>query len=385
MNVLYFDCMSGISGNMAIGALLELCDDQKWFYESMQALPLTHCTINISKEMRNGISGTYFDVRVDEAIPQPERHLSDIYTIIEESQIPDHAKMLAKAIFYRVAKAEAKVHNTTFENVHFHEVGAADSIIDIIGVALLINYLHPDAVYSSVVNDGYGFVECAHGIIPVPVPATSEIFASSDVIMRQIDINTELVTPTGAAIIAQLADSYGPMPAMKINKIGWGIGTKQLKIPNVLKVTLGEMAQHPDEVIIMESNVDDCTGEMLGFVMEKMMNEGARDVFFTPIFMKKNRPAYRITVVTDEEHMKRMEELLFINTTTIGFRYRKEKRHVLNREIVDVKLPEGVVKGKKVDFEQESYIYPEYESLKSLSEETRIPLKELYKRFQREV
>ena len=203
--------------------------------------------------------------------------------------------------------------------------------------------------------------------------------------MRQIDINTELVTPTGAAIIAQLADSYGPMPAMKVNKIGWGIGTKQLKIPNVLKVTLGEIAQHPDEVIIMESNVDDCTGEMLGFVMEKMMHEGARDVFFTPIFMKKNRPAYRITVVTDEEHMKRMEELLFLNTTTIGFRYRKEKRHVLNREIVDVKLPEGVVKGKKVDFEQESYIYPEYESLKSLSEETRIPLKELYKRFQREV
>ena len=205
------------------------------------------------------------------------------------------------------------------------------------------------------------------------------------IIMRQIDINTELVTPTGAAIIAQLADSYGPMPAMKDNKIGWGIGTKQLKIPNVLKVTLGEIAQHPDEVIIMESNVDDCTGEMLGFVMEKMMHEGARDVFFTPIFMKKNRPAYRITVVTDEEHMKRMEELLFLNTTTIGFRYRKEKRHVLNREIVDVKLPEGVVKGKKVDFEQESYIYPEYESLKSLSEETRIPLKELYKRFQREV
>ena len=222
--------MSGISGNMAIGALLELCDDQKWFYEYMQALPLSNCTIHISKEMRKGISGTYFDVVVDEEVVQPERHLSDIYTIIEDAQIPEHAKMLAKAIFYRIAKAEAKVHNTTMEDVHFHEVGAVDSIVDIIGVALLIDYLHPDAIYSSVVNDGYGFVECAHGIIPVPVPATSEIFASSDVIMRQIDINTELVTPTGAAIIAQIADSYGPMPAMKVNKIGWGIGTKQLKI-----------------------------------------------------------------------------------------------------------------------------------------------------------
>ncbi len=173
--------------------------------------------------------------------PHEHRNLFDVERIIDESEIDEKAKDLAKRIFRRVAVAESKVHNETLENVHFHEVGAIDSIVDIIGTAVLVTYLNPDVIYSSIVNDGYGFIECAHGTIAVPVPATSEIFAASKVVSRQIAIDTELVTPTGAAIIAELASSFGMMPAMNVTKIGWGCGTKELPIPNVLKVSMGEL------------------------------------------------------------------------------------------------------------------------------------------------
>ena len=319
MKVLYFDCSSGISGNMTLGALSELIDDPHYLVNELKKLNVDGYHIHISKEKKNGITGTYVDVHLEHEHHHEHEHehlhhehahhhhhehrnLFDVNKIIDESEIDEKAKDLAKRIFLRVAKAESKVHNESLENVHFHEVGAIDSIVDIIGTAILLCKINPDVIYSSVVNDGYGFIECAHGMISVPVPATSEIFAASNAITRQIDVDTELVTPTGAAIIAEIASEFTTMPAMNVQKVGWGTGTKDLVIPNVLKVSLGEIKKK-NEIIVMETNIDDCSGEMLGFVMEQLLNQGALDVFFTSIFMKKNRPAYRLTVVCNEEKM----------------------------------------------------------------------------------
>ena len=299
MKVLYFDCSSGISGNMTLGALSELIDDPHYLVNELKKLHVDGYHIHISKEKKNGITGTYVDVHLEHEHEHEHLHhehahhhhhehrnLFDVNKIIDESEIDEKAKDLAKRIFLRVAKAESKVHNETLENVHFHEVGAIDSIVDIIGTAILLCKINPDVIYSSVVNDGYGFIECAHGMISVPVPATSEIFAASNAITRQIDVDTELVTPTGAAIIAEIASEFTTMPAMNVQKVGWGTGTKDLVIPNVLKVSLGEIKKK-NEIIVMETNIDDCSGEMLGFVMEQLLDQGALDVFFTSIFMKK--------------------------------------------------------------------------------------------------
>ena len=256
--VLYFDCSSGISGNMTLGALSELIDDPHYLVNELKKLNVDGYHIHISKEKKNGITGTYVDVHLEHEHHHEHEHehlhhehahhhhhehrnLFDVNKIIDESEIDEKAKDLAKRIFLRVAKAESKVHNETLENVHFHEVGAIDSIVDIIGTAILLCKINPDVIYSSVVNDGYGFIECAHGMISVPVPATSEIFAASNAITRQIDVDTELVTPTGAAIIAEIASEFTTMPAMNVQKVGWGTGTKDLVIPNVLKVSLGEI------------------------------------------------------------------------------------------------------------------------------------------------
>lgn len=391
MKALYFECHSGISGNMTLGALCELIDDPEYLIEQLSRLHVDGYHIEISKQVKNGITGTYVDVVLDHHHHDHDHHhhhehshhhehrnLFDVNHIIEESHIDESAKDLAKRIFRRVAMAESKVHNEPLEQVHFHEVGAIDSIVDIIGTAVLIKKINPDVIYSSVVNDGHGFIECAHGTIPVPVPATSEIFASSDVISQIIDIDTELVTPTGAAIIAELASEYGVMPAMNIKRIGWGCGSKELRIPNVLKVTLGDIKETADDVMVMETNIDDCSGEILGYVMDKLFNEGALDVFFTPIFMKKNRPAYRLTVVCKPLDIEKMQTILFKHTTTIGMRYRQEKRTVLDRKKATITTQYGDIDIKVAHFNGETYHYPEYESLKKIADEKDIPLKELY-------
>ena len=263
--------------------------------------------------------------------------------------------------------------------MHFHEVGAIDSIVDIVGTAILINKINPDRIISSVVNDGYGFIECAHGTMAVPVPATSEIFAASNVKFRQIDIDTELVTPTGAAIIAELAEDFSTLPAMVTEKIGWGTGSKELKIPNVLKVYYGEMQEENQNFVVMETNIDDCSGEILGYTSEKLFANGALDVFYTPIFMKKNRPAYRLSVACRKEDMFKLQNIIFKETTTIGIRYRFESRTELGREFVEIDTKYGKIRAKKVINNGETYVYPEYESMKKLAEENDIPLKELYK------
>lgn len=399
MKTLYFDCSSGISGNMTLGALVEILGDEQYLVKELKKLQVDGYHIEISKKVKNGITGTYVDVvlkdhhhhehehhheehhhEYEHEHHHEHRNLHDVNHIIENSNLKEETKQLAKRIFRRVAEAESKVHHKSIEEVHFHEVGAIDSIVDIVGTAILINKIQPDKIISSVVNDGYGFIECAHGTMSVPVPATSEIFSKAGVKCRQIDIDTELVTPTGAAIISELATEFTVMPTMTVQKIGWGAGKKDLKIPNVLKVYLGEMEEtlEEQEIAVMETNIDDTTGEILGYTAEKLMQNGALDAFFTPIYMKKGRPAYRLTVACRKENIEKLQTIIFRETTTIGIRYRYEKRNVLPREKVEVNTEYGLVQAKQVKLGEETYTYPEYESLKKIAEEQNIPLKDLY-------
>ena len=379
------------------GSLLEILGDEQYLLNELNKLNVDGYKIEISKKVKNGITGTYVDVILEHEHHHHEeneghheehehhhehRNLQDVYQIIDNSDIDEKSKDLAKRIFLRVANAESKVHNKPISEVHFHEVGAIDSIVDIVGTAILINKINPDKIISSIVNDGYGFIECAHGTIPVPVPATSEIFANSNVKFRQIDIDTELVTPTGAAIISELASEFTSLPVMKVEKIGWGAGFKDLKIPNVLKVYYGEIESGQENIAIMETNIDDCSSEVLGYTMEKLFENGALDVFFTPIFMKKNRPAYRLTVACKKEDVFKLQDIIFKETTTIGIRYRFEYRTELERSIVDIDTKYGKIKAKRVVNNGQAYIYPEYESMKKIAEEKKIPLKSLYKLVQ---
>lgn len=415
MKTLYFDCSSGISGNMTLGALLEIVSDNDYLINELKKLNVDGYKIEISKKVKNGITGTYVDVILEHEHEEHDheeyensrehesdiehehsheehehdhthehhhhehRNLYDIEKIIDNSDIDIKSKELAKRIFMRVVKAESKVHNKPLEEVHFHEVGAIDSIVDIVGTAILINKINPDKVISSIVNDGHGFIECAHGTMSVPVPATSEIFANSNVKFKQIDIDTELVTPTGAAIIAELSDEFTTMPAMAVEKIGWGAGFKDLKIPNILKVYYGDMQEGNEDFVVMETNIDDCAGEILGYTSEKLLQNGALDVFYTPIFMKKGRPAYQLTVTCKKEDMSKLQNIIFKETTTIGIRYRFEYRTKLPRENLEIDTKYGKLKVKKVLNNGETYIYPEYESMKELAQKNNIPLKELYK------
>lgn len=383
MKILYFDCSSGISGNMTLGALTEIIGDEEYLINELKKLNIDGYHIEISKKVKNGITGTYVNVILNHEHEHHSHHehrnLDDVNKIIENSSLDENVKELAKKIFIRVAKAESKVHSKPLEEVHFHEVGAIDSIVDIVGTAILINKIKPDKIISSIVNDGQGFIECAHGIMSVPVPATSEIFASSNVKFKQIDVDTELVTPTGAAIIAELAEEFTTLPTMVTEKIGWGTGSKDLKIPNILKVYYGNIESPNEDIVVMETNIDDCTGEFLGYTQELLFNNNALDVFFTPIYMKKNRPAYRMTVVCKRDDMNKLQKIIFRETTTIGIRYRYEYRNVLKREIVEIDTKYGKIKAKKVINDDEEYIYPEYETVKEIALKNNIPLKELYK------
>ena len=420
--ILYFDCSAGISGDMTLGALLDLGADKKMFLTELEKLHLKGYEIAFETTQRNAITATHVNViltgqeqahdhtHIHEHIHDHghthehdhehthghehshdhehghfHRSFRDIHQMIQNSELSKEVKDLSLRIFTRVARAEAKVHHKDMEEVQFHEVGAVDSIVDIVGSAILITMLKPDRICASVVQDGHGFVHCQHGMLSVPVPAVCEIFAESDALIRQIDVDTELVTPTGAAIISELADSFGTMPVMTIDKMGWGAGTKILKIPNLLKVTLGyqetvsDNYTEQDEIMVLETNLDDCTGEMLGAAMEILMENGALDAFYTPIFMKKNRPAWCLTVLARPEDTEKMERLIFLHTTTIGIRRHLDQRRILKREKAVVPTAYGELQVKRVALEDGYRDYPEYESAKKLAVETGKPLWEILK------
>jgi len=393
MKTIYFDCFSGISGDMTLAALIDLGVDKDLLIGELQKLNLSGWKIELSEVVKHGIRAKQINVIPDEHVHTHHSHeehhthfhrnLNDITSLIDNSSISRRAKDLAKRIFMRLAVAEAKVHGTTPDRVHFHEVGAVDSIIDIVGAAICLDILSPDKICASVLYDGHGFVKCQHGIIPVPVPAVTELLSDRGVSFRQLDIEGEMITPTGAAILSEVSESFGTMPKMKIKKTGYGAGKKDFSIPNVLRVIWGEISEDAtsDSITVIETNIDDTTPEILGYVAGKLFEAGAKDVFFTPVYMKKHRPAMQLTVISDEAQVPVMEQILFSETSTIGLRKYKADRICLPRETVTVNTPYGEVQAKKTSFDSTSRIALEYEDACRLAKEKNVPLIEIYRSY----
>ncbi len=366
---------------MTLAALLEIIGDDNYLLDELKKLHLDGYEIIIEQVNKNHIHAKHVEVKVEES--HVHRHLSDIDKIIDGSDLKVSIKALAKKMFLAVAKAESKVHGIPLEEVHFHEVGALDSIIDIVGTAILIDKIHPDKIYGGELNEGKGFITCKHGLMAVPVPATLEILKEGQIPFKQIDIETELITPTGAAIFATLVEKIQDIPHGKIIKRGFGAGTKDIKIPNILIALLMEEEDEMNEedVYVLNTNIDDSNGEILGYVQEKLLALGALDVSFIPLYMKKNRPAYKLEVILKPNDLAKISDLIFLETSSIGVRYRKEKRLILKREEMSVDSIYGPLKGKKVYTSNGTKIYPEYESLKEIAKKKDIPLKDLYDLF----
>ena len=298
------------------------------------------------------------------------RHFGDIVKIIESSGLDEAVKKTAIAIFRRVAEAEGKVHGVPMEQVHFHEVGAVDSIVDIVGAAICFHDIAPDVVYGSAVNAGQGFVKCAHGLLPVPAPATAEIIGKTDFPIYAKGVDGESATPTGMAILAELASYSAGFPQMAVDTVGYGFGDREFEILNGLRLFVGHTHEADSGILVMETNIDDMTGETAGYVLEGLFEQGVRDAFYTPIYMKKNRPAIKLTVICDTERAEALTRYIFAQTSSIGLRKYQVDRAVMNREIETVDTPFGPVRVKSCTYDGIAKRSPEYEDLKRIAGET---------------
>ena len=378
MKIAYFDCFSGISGDMILGALIDAGLDLKELDLELRKLKISGFKLKAEKTEKLGISGTKFKVDVTEH--HVERHLKDMIEIVDQSELSDDVKILSKKIFKELATVEAKIHNKNIEEIHFHEVGGLDSVIDVIGSLIGIKKLGIEGVHSSKVHVGTGFVECEHGTIPVPAPATLELL--KEIPIYSEGIRAELVTPTGACILKTLSKSFGVMPEMKMKKIGYGAGSRDLEIPNLLRVYIGETnpcEYEEDEVILIETNLDDMSPELFDYTCGMLLKQGVLDVFMTPIFMKKTRPATMLSVLATSDKLEEALSIIFKETTTLGVRIQRLERKKLVREVISVKTKFGEIRVKvsKVG-EQIKNIAPEYEDCKEIASRQQIPLKDVY-------
>ncbi len=475
---LYLECYSGISGDMTVGALLDLGADQKLLKEYLKSLPVKGFEIEIGRVKKSGLDACDFRVILDEehenhdhdneylyghlhgeeehrgyafyehvhgehvhggdhmhrhihhagecghvhAHTHEHRGLPEILDIIQGSRIPARAREIAADIFTILAKAEAKAHGTTMEEVHFHEVGAVDSIVDIVAVAVCLDNLNITEVIVPELYEGRGTVRCQHGIIPVPVPAVTAIVSRHGITLHMTETEAELVTPTGAAIVAAVRTSDRLPDRYKLCKVGIGAGKRDYGRASILRGMLiepesgkaeetkaagldagtdredaaagiagtdredaaAEIAGNAGDDVIykLESNIDDCTGESLGYVMERLFEAGARDVHYTPVYMKKNRPAYQLNVICSKDKVSELEEIIFCETTTIGIRRMKMDRTVLKRKCCKFFTSLGEAEVKICGAEGEVRVYPEYESAAAISRKTGLSYQEVWKRIQ---
>ena len=423
MRIAYLECFSGISGDMFLGALVDAGVPPRLLEETVAALDVG-ARLEISRVIRSGISATKVDVWVDgqkdvarapspananhedenghphehhhehsesargqssrARAPAPHSHgrgLTEIRSVIAQAGISEHAKKTAIAIFEVLGAAEAKIHNTAIESVHFHEVGAVDAMVDIVCAAVGAEALGVDEIVCSPLNVGGGTVHCAHGTFPVPAPATVELLKKAPVYSS--GVQAELVTPTGAAIVATLAGRFAEFPAMKIEKSGYGAGSREFQgHPNVLRLIVGETTSslspktRSDTVTVLEANLDDLSPQVFGYVMDRLLEDGALDAFAVPVQMKKNRPGMLLTVLCKPEDADRLTELIFAETTTLGVRRREESRQTLARRWEKVQTPWGEVRIKIASMNGTVTNYaPEYEDCRRLASEQHVPLK----------
>ena len=371
MQIAYFDCFSGISGDMTLAALIDAGADLAVIQAAIDSLGLGDVRLSVSNTSKRGFRGKL--LRIDHPEEHSHRFLRDILALIRKAKISTNAKDLAMRLFERIARAEAKVHGTTIDRVQFHEVGAIDSIVDMIGVSVAWDLLQLERAYSSPVPTGTGQVRIAHGTVAIPAPATAELLVGVPIAATQIPI--EMTTPTGAAIVSELATEFGAMPPMQVGRIGYGAGNKDMPDrPNLLRLLIGNsikpIPKNDDSILVMESNLDDISGEQIGFTIEMLWTVGALDVFTVPIQMKKNRPGTLLTVIAKPQDRKAIETILFQQTGTLGIRYRKQARTVLPRTAVHVQTPWGIVAGKVSELPTgEVNFSPEYDDCSQIAAE----------------
>ncbi len=428
MRIAYFDCFAGIAGDMTIGALLDAGLDFALLQDELRKLGLSGYTLRCAKVRRHHIAGTKFDVLLDHDVsfhthdtgesgsaqdpqdphrdehehPQPHSHagehraahahshsdgaaphvhrqLGDVVQIIGDAALSSSVKDRAIRIFTRLAEAEARVHDLPVDEVHFHEVGAVDAILDIVGACIGVECLGIEKVYSSPIRVGSGTISVAHGTMPLPAPGTLELLRGVPV--EHTDIPYELVTPTGAAVITTLAETYGPPPPFVPELVGYGAGGRDPdEIANLLRVEIGETVAHAghDEVVVLETNIDDMTPEVYGYVIERLLAAGAKDVFLTPVIMKKNRPGIVLTVLTDERLKDRMIGTIFQETPTLGVRIAVMPRRILTRTSVTVQTRWGPIRAKRAEWNGEVRLTPEYDDCAAVARRHRVPILHVY-------
>lgn len=377
MKVAYFDCFSGISGDMTLGALLDAGCELQHLRSELQGLQVPGWELSAEKVWKNGMAATYARVKTEDT--QKHRSLGSILEILEKSRLAVPVRDRASAIFRKLGEAEARVHDVPLEKIHFHEVGAVDAIVDIVGACVGFHALGIEKFACSPLNVGSGTVKMAHGTLPVPAPATANLLQGKPTYSN--GVQRELVTPTGAAIVATLCDSFGPQPAMSVSAIGYGAGTADLEgQPNVLRIMIGEAPEKTvpgfdQEVTVIEANLDDMNPQIYGYLQEKALAAGALDVFTTPAQMKKNRPGTLLTVLCEPKDTQALISLIFAETTTFGARTHTAQRRVLPREFVNVATTFGDVRVKLSRVNGRIlHVAPEYEDCRKLAEEKNVPL-----------
>jgi uncharacterized protein (TIGR00299 family) protein len=413
MKILYFDCFAGASGNMILGALIGLGVDSDELIKKLRLLKIPDFQIEFSEQNRSGIKAVYADVKVPEE--KTHRHFSEIKRIIGESDLSAQVKQTALKIFHKIAEAEAKIHGIRIEEIHFHEVGAMDSILDVVGACIGFEILGVQKFACSPINTGYGFVEMHHGKFPVPAPAVPEILRGFSVYSNEIE--GELTTPTGAAIIATVCSEFGKIPKMKLEKVAYGAGKRDYQnFPNVLRLLLGEEIEDLEEksleiskssiltdsrtieisgntiksdeeietdekietLTLLETNVDDISPEVLGFLMEKAHRLGALDCWFTPIQMKKSRPGVLISILCEKKRENEFAKLLYNETSTLGIRFYETKRRSLRREIISFRSKYGNVDVKISHFDGQMIGFkPEYEQIQEIALKLNKPFRQI--------
>jgi len=407
MKILYYDCFSGISGDMNLAALVDLGVEQSYLLQELKKLDIQGYSISFTSDQRKGISGTRADVTLTDktgqtppsfkfdgltSITQKQAHhqdhhesrnYADIRKIIHQSGLNDNVKRISLEIFRKVAEAEAHVHGKPVNIIHFHEVGAVDSIVDIVGAAICIDYLKPDKIISSYIQLGGGMVKCAHGTFPVPAPATAEILKGIPVKLGAVQVET--TTPTGAAILAALVTEFTDKPNFKITRIAYGIGHRDNAIPNVLRVCLAETTENPamdyvqSTATMLECNIDDMNPELYEYIMDKLFEAGADDVYFQPIIMKKTRPAIKISVLCQPSSVPSVENILLLETSTLGLRKYDVEKTMLKRNWKTVETKWGTVKVK-LGLVNDKIVKtkPEYEDCLRIARGNNVPITDVY-------
>jgi uncharacterized protein (TIGR00299 family) protein len=379
MRIAHFDCFAGVSGDMILGALLDAGVEPDVWQGELSKLNLSGYELKIDRVQKQGIAAIAVRVLLGEE--SPKRHLAEIEELITTGQLPTEVKEMSVEVFRRLAVAEARVHGTTPDRIHFHEVGGIDAIIDIVGAVVGLRLLGVEEIYASTLPLGHGFVDCAHGRLPLPAPATMELLQGVPVLSR--DVEGELVTPTGAAILTTMAEGFGPFPPMTVEKIGYGAGQRDFPFPNLLRLLVGTTSPTLDArmetLTLLEANIDDLNPEFYGHLMERLFTAGALDVYLTPVQMKKNRPGVVLSVTCPPAQAEALAALVFAETTTIGLRRQEVQRWALARERVEVETSFGTV-GVKVARLSGRVVTasPEYEDCRRLALESGVPLKEVY-------